>query len=158
MSATMDPSTGDWLPNPQFCLLLARSSEPRPQNNGIPPPPWEVIPKTPELWKFINFFSLLFFPAFKFCFSLLLLLQHLHCYSHHLAEPGGYWRDVVTSQQSVASRCFSGKQRQALQALHSWTAPPNTCNVLRLAMRNAQTRIVITQTSFAKPNKLKAPF
>lgn len=128
-----------WLA-PQLYLLLpssTRSSEPRPQNNGISLPPGEVIPKTPEPWLFINFFSLLFFPAFKFCFSSVLLLQPLHCYSRHLAEPGGYWRDVVTSQQSVASKCFSGKPRWVLQALHSWTALPNTCNALRLTMRNA---------------------
>lgn len=64
----------------------------------------------------------------------------------------------MTEQQNIASRCFSGKQRQVLQTLHSWTALPNNCNVLRLTMSNTQTHTVITQTSFAKQNKLKAPF
>lgn len=149
-----------WLAS-QLCLLFTssiRSSELRPQNNGVLFPPWEVIPKTPELWLFIDFFSLLSLPTFKFCFSLLLLLQHLNCYSHHLAEPGEFWRDVVINQQSVASRYFPGKQRQALQALHSWTALPSNCNVPRLTMSNAQTHTVITQTLFAKQNKLKAHF
>lgn len=64
----------------------------------------------------------------------------------------------MTNRQNVASKCFSGKERQALQALHSWTELPNNCNVLRGTMRNAKTHTVITQTSFAKQNKLKALF
>lgn len=159
LSVSCNESQYRWLAS-QLCLLLTcsvRSSEPRPKNNGILFPHWEVIPRSPELWLFIDFLSLRFFPAFKFCFSWLLLLQHLNC-CYHLAEPGGYWRDAVTEQQNIASRCFSGKQRQVLQTLHSWTALPNNCNVLRLTMSNTQTHTVITQTSFAKQNKLKAPF
>lgn len=101
-----------------------------------------LCPKSPEHLDYL--FSVPFFITFKFCFSLLLNLQHHNCYCHHPAETSKLWRDA-----DMETRAFQ-RSREVFPVLHSQTAFNNNFDVLRLAVRNIKTCTVITQSSFAK--------
>lgn len=87
-----------------------------------------LCPESPEHLDYLFIFCP-FLCTFKFCFSLLLELQHHNCYYHHPAENGKLWRDADTE-----SRAFQ-RIGEAFRVLHSQTAL-NNFRVLRLTVRN----------------------